>query len=150
MRRLLQTTDSAIPLILRLTLGVVMFPHGAQKALGLFGGYGFAATMNFFTQTMGFPAPLAFLAIAAEFAGSIGLILGLLTRVAAFGIFANMVVAILAVHISNGLFMNWTGKQAGEGFEYHLLVIAITIVLMIAGGGKFSVDRAITQKSTSR
>jgi putative oxidoreductase len=150
MRRLLQTTDSAIPLILRLVLGVVMFPHGAQKALGLFGGYGFAGTMNFFTQTMGIPAPLAFLAIAAEFAGSIGLILGLLTRVAAFGIFANMVVAILAVHISNGLFMNWTGKQPGEGFEYHLLVIAITIVLMITGGGKFSVDRALTQKSTSR
>lgn len=124
-----------------------MFTHGAQKVLGWFGGNGFEGTMNFFTQGMGIPAVFAFLAIAAEFAGSLGLITGLLTRVAAFGIFSNMVVAVGKVHFKNGLFMNWTGKQAGEGYEYHLLVMAITIVLMLAGGGKLSLDRAITEKS---
>jgi Predicted membrane protein len=124
-----------------------MFTHGAQKVLGWFGGNGFEGTMNFFTQGMGIPAVFAFLAIAAEFAGSLGLITGLLTRVAAFGIFSNMVVAVGKVHLKNGLFMNWTGKQAGEGYEYHLLVMAITIVLMLAGGGKLSLDRAITEKS---
>ena len=122
---LLKTNDSFAPLIARLTLGLVMFPHGAQKALGWFGGYGFSGTMNFFTQQMHIPAPLAFLAIAAEFAGSIGLILGCFSRIAAFGIATNMVVAILTVHAANGFFMNWFGAQKGEGFEYHLLAIGL-------------------------
>jgi len=140
-------TDNAIStLILRLTLGVVFFPHGAQKVLGWFGGYGFTGTMGFFTGMMHIPALFAFLAIAAEFAGSIGLILGLGTRIAAFGIAANMVVAIATVHAANGFFMNWTGKQPGEGFEYHLLVIGIALALMIRGGGKFSADAAIAEK----
>src|SRR5471030_2711996 len=94
---LCKTDNSCAPFIARLTLGVVMFPHGAQKMLGWFGGYGFSGTMNFFTGSMHIPAPLAFLAIAAEFAGSIGLILGCFSRIAAFGIASNMVVAILTV-----------------------------------------------------
>src|SRR5277367_6959405 len=98
LRKLMSTTDDYTVTILRLLFGIVMFPHGAQKALGWFGGYGFSGTMNFFTQQMHIPAPLAFLAIAAEFAGSIGLIIGCLSRVAAFGIATNMVVAILTVH----------------------------------------------------
>src|SRR4029077_5922213 len=110
----------------RLALGVVMFAHGAQKMLGWFGGDGFAGTMGFFTS-QGIPAPFAFLAIAAEFFGSMGLIVGFLGRVCALGIFCNMLVAIVAVHASNGFFMNWFGKQAGEGFEYHLLAIGLAV-----------------------
>ncbi|HEY3931438.1 MAG TPA: DoxX family protein [Verrucomicrobiae bacterium] len=137
---LVKTSNSFAPLIARLTLGIVMFPHGAQKALGWFGGYGFSGTMNFFTQQMHIPAPLAFLAIAAEFAGSIGLILGCLSRIAAFGIATNMVVAILTVHAANGFFMNWFGTQKGEGFEYHLLAIGLALVVIVCGAGKASLD----------
>jgi putative oxidoreductase len=140
-------TDSRIStLLLRLGLGLVFFPHGAQKTLGWFGGYGYTGTMGFFTGTMHIPAPLAFLAIAAEFGGAIALILGLGTRVAAFGLAVNMAVAIATVHAANGFFMNWTGAQAGEGFEYHLLVITIAAALILLGGGKYSVDGAIAKK----
>lgn len=140
---LCKTNDSFAPLIARLTLGIVMFPHGAQKALGWFGGYGFTGTMNFFTQQMHIPAPLAFLAITAEFAGSIGLIVGCLSRIAAFGIATNMVVAILTVHAANGFFMNWYGQQKGEGFEYHLLAIGLALIVIFHGAGKASLDRLI-------
>src|ERR1700720_3297705 len=122
-RKLMITDDTAATTILRLVLGVVFFAHGAQKMLGWFGGYGFSGTMGFFTGTMHIPAPLAFLAISAEFFGGLGLILGFLTRIAAFGIAMNMVVAIAVVHSSFGFFMNWTGAQKGEGFEFHLVIL---------------------------
>jgi putative oxidoreductase len=146
-KKILQTPNDVVFTILRLVLGIVFFAHGAQKMLGWFGGYGFKGTMDFFTQTAHIPAVFAFLAIAAEFFGGLGLIVGLLTRIAAFGITVNMLVAIFAVHLPNGLFMNWTGQQKGEGFEYHLLALAITVALMIRGGGAFSVDRAISGPS---
>ncbi len=138
---LLKTKDDSASLVLRVMLGVVMFPHGAQKVLGWFGGYGLSGTLNYFTGTMGIPLAFAVLAIAAEFLGSIGLIVGLVTRLAAFGIACNMAVAIFMVHLPNGFFMNWSGKQAGEGFEFHLLAIAIALALMIKGGGRWSMDR---------
>src|SRR5579862_4180574 len=144
LRKLTATDGSIATTILRLVLGVTFFAHGAQKMLGWFGGFGFAGTMGFFTGTMHIPAPLAFLAIAAEFFGGLGLILGFLTRIAAFGIAVNMLVAIATVHGAFGFFMNWSGTQKGEGFEYHLLVLAITTFLMIRGAGGLSVDRAIT------
>jgi putative oxidoreductase len=146
-RKLLVTDDSIATTILRLVLGVVFFAHGAQKMLGWFGGFGFSGTMGFFTNMMHIPAPLAFLAIAAEFFGGLGLIFGFLTRIAAFGIATNMVVAIATVHGAFGLFMNWTGTQKGEGFEYHLLVLAMTAFLMLRGAGAFSVDRVIASAS---
>lgn len=145
-RKLLSTTDDWTLTLLRLVMGVIFFAHGAQKALGWFGGYGFSGTMGFFTNMMHIPAAFAFLAICAEFLGGIGLILGALGRIAAFGIFCNMVVAILMVHSQFGLFMNWTGQQKGEGFEYHLLAIAIAVVLMVKGSGVFSVDRALSAR----
>ena len=114
--------------------------------LGWFGGYGFSGTMGFF-ESQHIPAPLAFLAIAAEFFGGIGLLLGLLGRVAAFGVGVNMVVAILTVHLANGLFMNWSGQQKGEGFEYHLLVLAMVAAILLKGSGAWSVDRALAGKS---
>ena len=141
LKKITQTTDCYVATILRLTLGLVMFPHGAQKVLGWFGGYGFSGTYGFFTQKMGIPGVFAVLAIAAEFLGSLGLITGTLTRIAAFGIFCNMVVAILTVHYANGFFMNWFGGQTGEGFEYHLLAIGLAIAIMIKGGGAYSVDK---------
>jgi putative oxidoreductase len=146
-RKLFATDDDIATAILRLVLGVVFFAHGAQKMLGWFGGYGFSGTMGFFTGTMHIPAPLAFLAIAAEFFGGLGLILGFLTRIAAFGVAVNMVVAIATVHGAFGFFMNWSGTQKGEGFEYHLLTLTMTLFLMIRGAGAFSVDRAIATAS---
>ena len=147
LRKFLVTDDNAATAILRLVLGVVFFAHGAQKMLGWFGGYGFSGTMGYFTGTAHIPAVFAFLAIAAEFFGGLGLIFGFLTRIAAFGISVNMLVAIATVHGDMGFFMNWTGAQKGEGFEYHLLVLAITAFLMIRGAGAFSIDRAITTSS---
>ncbi|GJL78456.1 MAG: hypothetical protein NPINA01_14450 [Nitrospinaceae bacterium] len=141
----LKTEDSYNPLILRLALGIVMFPHGAQKVFGWFGGHGFEGTMGFFTQQMGLPAVIAMMVIAGEFLGSLGLITGFLTRLSSFGIAAIMGGAVATVHASNGFFMNWSGKQAGEGFEFHILVLGMAIVLMIAGGGKFSVDQWISK-----
>ena len=114
-RRLVLTDDNPATVILRFVLGVVFFAHGAQKMLGWFGGYGFSGTMAYFTGTAHIPAVFAFLAIVAEFFGGLGLILGFLTRVAAFGIAANMVVAIVTVHRAVGFFMNWTGSRKAKG-----------------------------------
>lgn len=145
-KKLIQTENDIVSLVVRLMLGVVFFPHGMQKLLGWFGGPGFSGTMNMFTENLGIPAVFAFLAIMAESLGSLGLITGLLTRVAAFGITVNMIVAVYMLHWQNGFFMNWFGNQKGEGFEYHLLVIAIGIVLMIRGGGRWSADAVLADK----
>jgi putative oxidoreductase len=144
-RKLVNTTDDSALTIVRLVLGIVFFAHGAQKVLGWFGGFGFSATMGAFTQGMHIPAPLAFLAICAEFLGGIGLILGFLGRIAAFGIACNMLVAVLTIHRHFGFFANWYGNQKGEGFEYHLLVLAIAFAIMWKGSGALSVDRALSE-----
>jgi putative oxidoreductase len=140
--KLIKTNDNYSLTIVRLVLGIVFLAHGCQKVLGWFGGSGFTATMGMFETYMHIPAPFAFLAIMAEFLGGLGLIVGLLGRVAAFGIAVNMFVAIFKVHAANGLFMNWGGNQKGEGFEYHLLVLAIAFAVMIYGSGALSLDRA--------
>ena len=145
LKKLFQTENDTATMILRVLLGVVFFPHGMQKLLGWFGGYGFNGTFGFFTG-MGVPALFAVLAILAEGLGSLGLLTGLLTRVSALGIGTNMVVAVLMIHHKFGFFMNWDGKQAGEGFEDHILVIAIAIALIIKGGGRWSIDRVIAKK----
>jgi putative oxidoreductase len=147
--RLLSTSDDWTLTALRATLGIVIFAHGAQKMLGWFGGFGFEGTMNFFTNQMGIPALFAFLAIAAEFFGGLGLIVGLLTRVAALGVASVMAVAVAMVHTQFGFFMNWNGNQKGEGFEYHVLVLAITVVLMVRGAGAWSLDRIISGRAAS-
>ncbi len=144
-KKLTQTDPDLATLVLRVLLGLVFLPHGLQKTLGWFGGYGFSGTMGFFTGTLGIPAVLAFFAILAEFLGSLGLIAGLFTRVAAFGIGVMITVAAFMLHVQNGFFMNWFGNQKGEGFEYHILAAAIAVVLAIRGGGKWSADRAIAK-----
>jgi len=147
LKSLLNTdANDRVTTLLRITLAVVMFPHGAQKMLGWFGGGGFSGSMDFFTHQMGIPAIFAVLAILAEFAGSLGLLTGLATRVAAFGVAVNMLVAVVMVHGANGFFMNWAGTQKGEGFEYHLLAIGIAVALMIRGGGAYSADAAVVAK----
>jgi putative oxidoreductase len=150
LRRLTQTDDSTAATIIRVLLGVVFFAHGAQKMLGWFGGYGFSGTMGFFTGALHIPAVFAFLAIAAEFFGGLGLIFGVLTRVAALGIAVNMLVAIAMVHGRFGFFMNWSGSQKGEGFEYHLLALAMAAFLMLQGAGAFSVDRRLSSGAPAR
>ena len=148
MPRWLFYTDSGIAgLLLRLTLAVVMFPHGAQKALGWFGGQGFAPTITSFTGS-GIPPVLALLVIVTEFLGPVGLAVGLLTRMVAFGLICEMLVAIVKVHWPHGFFMNWTGTQPGEGFEYHLLVIGMALTVLIVGAGAWSLDRALTGRTT--
>ncbi len=145
LNKVIETDNDTAAFILRLLLGIVFFPHGAQKVFGWFGGQGFEGTMGGF-EKMGIPAFFAFLAILAESAGSVGLITGLLTRVAAFGIACNMVVAVALIHLKNGFFMNWFGQKQGEGFEYHILVVAIALALMIRGGGRWSVDGLLSRK----
>jgi putative oxidoreductase len=145
-KKLIDTEDDIAALVLRIMLGVVFFPHGAQKVLGWFGGYGFAATYDVFTTKMGIPGPFVLLAFAAEFFGAIGLIMGFMTRAAAFGIFCVMAVAVKMLHWQHGFFMNWFGNQKGEGYEYHLLVMAMAVALMIRGAGAFSVDRMLSAR----
>jgi len=147
MRRILRTGSSVAPTILRLVLGFLFFVHGAQKALGWFGGNGFSNTVDAFHANLGIPAPFTVLAIAAEFLGGIGLIVGLLGRVAGFGILCSMVVAIFKVNLANGLYMNWTGTQKGEGYEYQPLVIAVCLAIMIAGSGAASFDRFLANRT---
>src|SRR6266851_8313304 len=146
-RKLIATDNDTATTILRLSLGVIFFAHGAQKMLGWFGGYGFSGTMGFFTGVMHIPAAFAFLAIAAEFFGGLGLIFGALTRVASFGVFCNMIVAVAMVHQQFGFWMNWTGAQKGEGYEYHLLLLAASAFLMIRGAGAASVDRLLSSRA---
>ncbi len=146
MKALFQTDDAWSSFLLRITLGCVMFPHGAQKLLGWYGGGGFSGTMGFFTEQMGMPALIAFLIIIGESFGSVGLLIGFLTRFTAASLGIIMLGAIGLVHLPNGFFMNWFGQQAGEGYEYHLLVIGMCLALMITGAGRWSVDGAIAEK----
>ncbi len=145
LKKLMQTDDDTGMLIVRLALGIVMFPHGAQKLLGWFGGGGYAATMEGMTK-MGLPAAIVFLVIICEFFGALSLITGLLGRLGAFGILCVMLGAIFLVHLPNGFFMNWMGNQKGEGIEYHILAIGIALAVIIKGSGRLSIDRAMSDK----
>lgn len=120
----------------------MILPHGLQKTLGWFGGYGFQGTMGYLTQTFGAPWIFALLAILAESVGGLMLILGLGTRVAALGVGSVMLVA-MTQHWSNGFFMNWFGQQKGEGIEFFILALGIAAALLVVGGGKASADRLL-------
>lgn len=144
-KSLLRTSGSFVDAAMRIALAAVFFPHGAQKALGWFGGYGLSATMQFFTAKMGIPPLLAALVIAAEFLGPIALVFGFLTRIAAFGIFVTMAAAVALVHAKVGFLMNWSGRYpAGtEGFEYHILALALALSVMVRGAGALSIDGSV-------
>ena len=146
-QRLLSTRNDFAFTILRLMLGIVFFPHGAQKMLGWFGGYGFNGTMGFLTDTAGLPWIIAFLVIAIEFFGSIALIVGFATRIVAVGIISLFTGIIATSHLQNGFFMNWYGNLKGEGYEFHLLIIGMAIALLVSGAGKWSIDYALQKKN---
>lgn len=150
LRLVCRTEEKFILLIARVMLGVVFFPHGAQKVLGWFGGAGFSNTLHFFTGTLHFPAALVLLDMAAEFLGAIALIFGFFGRVAALGIGVVMVVAITTTHYANGFFMNWSGAQHGEGFEYHLLALALAAIVFIAGSGPASFDSRFSRPAEQK
>ncbi len=144
-RMIFGTQNDLAGLIMRLTLGGVMLPHGLQKVFGMFGGAGLQATMNNFTAKLGLPAPVAVLVILAESAGALGLLFGFCTRLCALGIALVMSGAIFFVHYRYGFFMNWMGGGGGEGFEYHLLAIGLAAALVLHGGGKWSFDQRIAR-----
>lgn len=150
MSSVLRTKDDAAALVARLGAAVVMFPHGAQKVLGWFGGPGLHAAFQMFTTQLHVPPFFAGCAIAAEFLGSIALFLGLFSRLAAAAIGVEMIVAVWLVHWQNGFFMNWLGTQKGEGFEYHLLLLALLGVVLIRGGGRLSLDLLLARPPAER
>jgi putative oxidoreductase len=140
---MLGTDGDWVITIVRIVLGVVFFAHGAQKTLGWFGGHGLQGTVRVFREQLRIPAPLAILAVAVEFLGGLGLLVGLLSRIAALGIAVVMLVALLTVHWKFGFFMNWYGDQRGHGIEYHVLVLVLALVVMIKGGGPSSLDQVL-------
>jgi len=142
-RKLIQTDGNDLAaLIARVALGIVILPHGMQKLLGMFGGYGFGPTVDFFTG-LGIPAFIAVLIILGESFGALFLILGLISRVSAASVALIMLGAVLLVHLPNGFFMNWFGAQKGEGFEYHLLALGLALIVILRGGGRWSLDAGI-------
>jgi len=145
---LARTSDSLAPAIARVSLGVILFPHGAQHLLGWFGGYGFGGTLGWMTGTLGFPAPLAATAIVAEFLAPLALVLGLASRPAALAVIGIMLGA-LSTHAQHGFFMNWFGSlpAGSEGFEYHLLMIALAATIVVQGGGRWSLDRWLSREA---
>jgi len=146
MKKIFITNDNKAATLLRVVLGLVVFPHGAQKLLGWFGGFGFTGTMNFFTETVQLPWIIGFLVIVIEFVGSLMLIAGVATRFVALLFLINFIGVIITSHIPNGFFINWLGNQKGEGYEYHLLIIGMAASLLISGAGKLSVDRVLAKE----
>lgn len=152
MKKLLATNSAnSLALIARLALGIVVFPHGAQKLLGWFGGNGFTGSMGFLTGAAGLPYLIALLVILIEFFGALFLIAGFATRLAAIGILGNFIGIVVTAQLHNGFFMNWGGQaNKGEGLEYFILLFALAIISLIAGGGKASVDAAISKTVTQQ
>ena len=134
--------------IARVVLGIIFFAHGAQKMLGWYGGSGLANSMRTFTEHLHFPSALAFLVIAGEFFSGVGLIVGLFSRIAALVVALTMVGAVATVHFRFGHFLNWFGNQEGHGIEYHLLVIALALVVLVKGGGAFSLDHIVYEHAS--
>jgi len=145
-KKIFQTSNSFALAIIRIMLGLALFPHGAQKLLGWFGGYGFTGTMGFLTGSVHLPWIFAFLVIMIEFFGALLLILGIGTRIVSIGVIVLFAGIIFTSHGQNGFFMNWDGTKPGEGFEYHLLVIGMALALLIGGAGKWSVDQLFQKK----
>lgn len=146
LRKLLRTRAEFVPAVARLTLGAVILPHGAQKTVGWFGGYGFTGTMHWFTETMHIPWLLGLAAILAETLGGVALLVGFASRLAALSVGAVFVTAVATIHWQHGFFANWFGNQKGEGIEYFLLGLALVAIVAVRGGGSFSADRALARK----
>ena len=143
-RKLMSTPNDPTLTLARIILAIIFFAHGSQKMFGFFGGRGVSGTIEIFQQAMGIPAPLTILAMTAEVFGAVGLFLGLFSRIAALGVLVVMIVAPFANHLYPNFFMNWQGRQMGEGYEYHLLAIALIVGVLVRGGGALSIDRALS------
>ena len=141
--KIFKTNNDWTGLVTRLTMGLILFPHGVQKMLGIFGGYGFSGTMQFFTGMMHLPWLIGFLVIIIEFIGSLSLIAGFASRLWSALVIIEMLGAVITTHGNNGFFMNWAGTQKGEGYEFHLLIIGLALAILINGSGKFSVDEKL-------
>ena len=141
--KIFKTNNDWTGLVTRLTIGLILFPHGAQKMLGIFGGYGFSGTMGFFTNIMHLPGLIGFLVIIIEFIGSLSLIAGFASRLWSALVIIEMLGAVITTHLNNGFFMNWAGTQKGEGYEFHLLIIGLALATLMNGSGKFSADEKI-------
>ncbi|MCE3227363.1 MAG: hypothetical protein K0S32_1914 [Bacteroidetes bacterium] len=135
------------PVLVRLSIAIVMWPHGAQLLLGWFGGYGFKGTMVFLQEESGLPWIAAFLVIMIQFFGSLFILVGLFTRLCAYAMFIIVIGMIFNGHTEHGFFMNWFGSQKGEGYEFHLLLLGLCISLILTGGGKISLDSIIRKKN---
>ena len=144
--KIFRTNNDWTGFITRLTVGLILFPHGSQKVLGWFGGPGFTSEMNFFIQKLHLPWLIAFLVIIIEFFGAISLITGFASRLWSIAVIILFIGIILIEHIENGFFMNWFGNQKGEGYEYHLLVIGLSLATLINGSGKYSIDKILVEK----
>lgn len=147
MKKIFATNENSSATIIRIVLGLILFPHGAQKLLGWFGGYGFDGTMGFLTGSVGLPWIIGFLVIIIEFFGALALIFGFATRLVSIGLIALFAGIVFTGHLDQGFFMNWSGQQKGEGYEYHLLVIGMALSLLVSGAGKWSADYAIQRKA---
>jgi putative oxidoreductase len=147
MKKIFATNENSSATIIRIVLGLILLPHGAQKLLGWFGGYGFNGTMGFLTGSVGLPWVIGFLVIIIEFFGALALIFGFATRIVSIGLIALFAGIVFTGHLDNGFFMNWSGQQKGEGYEYHLLVIGMALSLLVSGAGKWSADYAIQRKA---
>jgi len=145
-RAVLATPADTAATVARVGLGLLLFPHGAQHALGWFGGYGFRGTHAWMTGTLGFPSAAAALAIAVELLGALALLAGVGGRLAALGMIGLMLGAI-STHATNGFFMNWFGAltSGAEGFEYHLMTIVLALVVVVRGSGALSIDRVLVR-----
>ncbi len=148
-RKIIRTDDDRVLTLLRVALAIMVFPHGAQKLLGWFGGFGFSGTMGFLTQQMHIPAAFALLVFAAEFFGALGVLFGFLGRIAAFGIAVDLTVVAVMAHLPNGFFLNYSGQQKGEGVEFLIVPVATAIAIVIRGSGAWSIDRALMRDRTT-
>ena len=146
--KIFSTNNNFTGLITRLTLGLILFPHGAQKMLGIFGGYGFNGTMGYFTGTLHLPWIIGFLVIIIEFVGAFSFIAGFASRIWSASTIILFIGIIFTSHFDNGFFMNWFGNQKGEGYEYHLLIIGLSLATLVNGSGKYSADNLIIQHQT--
>jgi len=148
-RKLFPTSNDYTLTVARVVLAMIFFAHGSQKMFGFFGGRGIQGTIDIFQSTMGLPPPLTVLVMCTEVFGALGLVLGLLSRVAALGVGVIMIVAPFANHLYPNFFMNWTGRQMGEGYEYHLLAIALILGILVRGGGAWSLDGIIARRKSA-
>lgn len=147
-KKIIDTANDHSLLVLRVVLGVVLMAHGLQKAFGWFNGFGWSNTINYFTGTVGIPALLGAFVILIESLGALLLILGFAGRINAALMGIVITAAMLIDHANNGFYMNWFGVQKGEGIEFDLLFIAMSVALVIKGSGSFSIDRLLMQFKT--